>query len=109
EDHSSYIKVSESAQDTDGKLIQLMHTTMVPEQVKTKKIQAGVQVSRLEDKDVIFSFESALIAGNCVLADKMADENVPSPAPTRSNDQILPFAAWVPNGKSNYVLDLQKK
>nr|GEX18143.1 monodehydroascorbate reductase [Tanacetum cinerariifolium] len=25
----------------------------------------------------------------------MADENVPAPAPTRSNDQILPFAAWV--------------
>ncbi|GJZ49096.1 retrovirus-related pol polyprotein from transposon TNT 1-94 [Tanacetum coccineum] len=37
-----------------------MHTTMVPEQVKTKKIQAGVQVSRLEDKDVIFSIGSAL-------------------------------------------------
>ncbi|GJW69269.1 hypothetical protein Tco_0123693 [Tanacetum coccineum] len=29
-----------------GKLIQLMHTIMVPEQVKTMKIQAGVQVSR---------------------------------------------------------------
>ncbi|GJV91674.1 reverse transcriptase domain-containing protein [Tanacetum coccineum] len=29
-----------------GKLIQLMHTTMVPEQVNTMKIQAGVQVSR---------------------------------------------------------------
>ncbi|GJQ99492.1 hypothetical protein Tco_0522477 [Tanacetum coccineum] len=37
-----------------------MYTTMVPEQVKTKKIQAGVQVSRLEDKDVIFSIGSAL-------------------------------------------------
>ncbi|GJT68599.1 hypothetical protein Tco_1020079 [Tanacetum coccineum] len=43
-----------------GKLIQLMHTTMVPEQVKTQKIQVGVQVSRLEDKDVIFSIGSAL-------------------------------------------------
>nr|GEW74983.1 retrovirus-related Pol polyprotein from transposon TNT 1-94 [Tanacetum cinerariifolium] len=41
--------------------------------------------------------------------DKMADENVPAPAPTRSDDQILLFAAWVPIGKSNYVLDLQKK
>ncbi|GJQ93173.1 hypothetical protein Tco_0004312 [Tanacetum coccineum] len=41
-----------------GKLIQLMHTTMVPEQVKTQKIQDGVQVSRLEDKDVIFSIEA---------------------------------------------------
>ncbi|GKF62139.1 hypothetical protein Tco_0182193 [Tanacetum coccineum] len=24
----------------------------------------------------------------------MADENVPAPAPTRSDDHILPFAAW---------------
>ncbi|GJW15192.1 hypothetical protein Tco_0019325 [Tanacetum coccineum] len=39
----------------------------------------------------------------------MADENVPAPAPTRSDDQILPFAAWVPIGKSNHVLDLQKR
>nr|GEU83027.1 putative RNA-directed DNA polymerase [Tanacetum cinerariifolium] len=36
-------------------------------------------------------------------SDKMADENVPTPAPTRSDDQILPFAAWVPIGKSNYA------
>ncbi|GKC63513.1 hypothetical protein Tco_1096111 [Tanacetum coccineum] len=43
------------------------------------------------------------------LQDNMADENVPALAPTRSNDQILPFVAWVPIGKSNYVLDLQKK
>ncbi|GKE52675.1 hypothetical protein Tco_1487831, partial [Tanacetum coccineum] len=28
-------------------------------------------------------------------SDKMADENVPAPAPTRSNDQILLFAAWI--------------
>ncbi|GJW77050.1 hypothetical protein Tco_0138732 [Tanacetum coccineum] len=41
--------------------------------------------------------------------DKMADENVPAPAPKRSDDQILPFAAWVPIGKSNHVLDLQKR
>ncbi|GJX10527.1 hypothetical protein Tco_0200386 [Tanacetum coccineum] len=39
----------------------------------------------------------------------MADENVPAPAPTRSDDQILTFHAWVPIGKSNFVLDLQKK
>ncbi|GJY83801.1 hypothetical protein Tco_0497177 [Tanacetum coccineum] len=39
----------------------------------------------------------------------MADEKVPAPAPTRTDDQILPFAAWVPTGKSNFVLDLQKK
>ncbi|GJX09143.1 hypothetical protein Tco_0474339 [Tanacetum coccineum] len=39
----------------------------------------------------------------------MADKNVPAPAPIRSDDQIFPFAAWVPIGKSNYILDLQKK
>ncbi|GJX28494.1 hypothetical protein Tco_0236573 [Tanacetum coccineum] len=39
----------------------------------------------------------------------MVDENVPAPAPTRTDDQILPFVAWVPIGKSNFVLDLQKK
>ncbi|GKB15727.1 hypothetical protein Tco_0849650 [Tanacetum coccineum] len=32
-----------------GKFIQLMHTTMLPEQVKTMKIQAGVQGSRPEE------------------------------------------------------------
>ncbi|GJX72045.1 hypothetical protein Tco_0309216 [Tanacetum coccineum] len=40
--------------------------------------------------------------------DNMADENVHAPAPTRSDDQILSFTAWVPIGKSNFVLDLQK-
>ncbi|GJV26839.1 hypothetical protein Tco_1383287 [Tanacetum coccineum] len=35
--------------------------------------------------------------------DNMADENVSAPAPTRSDDQILPFAMWVPIGKSNYL------
>ncbi|GJV97678.1 retrovirus-related pol polyprotein from transposon TNT 1-94 [Tanacetum coccineum] len=35
--------------------------------------------------------------------DKMADENVPAPAPTRSDNQILPFVAWVPIGKSNHL------
>ncbi|GKE67116.1 hypothetical protein Tco_1521277 [Tanacetum coccineum] len=39
----------------------------------------------------------------------MADENVPAPAPTRFDDPILLFVAWVPFGKSNFVLDLQKK
>ncbi|GJT95124.1 hypothetical protein Tco_1090642 [Tanacetum coccineum] len=37
-----------------------MHTTMVPEQVKTQKIQARVQVSRQEDTNVIYSFGSTL-------------------------------------------------
>nr|GFC01549.1 hypothetical protein [Tanacetum cinerariifolium] len=39
----------------------------------------------------------------------MANKNVSAPAPTRSDDQMLPLTAWVPIGKSNFVLHLQKK
>ncbi|GJU13982.1 hypothetical protein Tco_1136378 [Tanacetum coccineum] len=39
----------------------------------------------------------------------MTDENVPAPAPTISDDQILPFATWVHIRKSNHILDLQKR
>ncbi|GJS92355.1 hypothetical protein Tco_0799323 [Tanacetum coccineum] len=58
-----------------------------------------------------FQFEESMSPKRQLLltTDKMANENVPAPAPTRSDDQILPFAAWVPIGKSNYVLDIQKK
>ncbi|GJX78503.1 retrovirus-related pol polyprotein from transposon TNT 1-94 [Tanacetum coccineum] len=41
--------------------------------------------------------------------DKMADENVLAPAPTRSDDQILPFAVWVPIRKSNHIYLFQEK
>ncbi|GKA09274.1 retrovirus-related pol polyprotein from transposon TNT 1-94 [Tanacetum coccineum] len=43
------------------------------------------------------------------IKNNMADENVLALAPTRSDDQIHPFAAWVPIGKSNFIFDLQKK
>nr|GEU57683.1 hypothetical protein [Tanacetum cinerariifolium] len=39
----------------------------------------------------------------------MADENIPAPTPTRFDDQILPFAAWVPIRKSKFILDHQRK
>ncbi|GKA81276.1 hypothetical protein Tco_0787968 [Tanacetum coccineum] len=55
----------------------------------------------------IYIMSACLYSYPC--ADKMADENVPAPAPIKSDDQILPFAAWVPIGKSNHVLDLQKR
>ncbi|GJX36773.1 uncharacterized mitochondrial protein-like protein [Tanacetum coccineum] len=38
-----------------------------------------------------------------------SSQNVLAPAPTRFDDQMLPLPAWVPIGKSNFVLDLQKK
>nr|GEV86794.1 copia protein [Tanacetum cinerariifolium] len=37
--------------------------------------------------------------------DKMADENVPAPTPTRSDDQILPFAAWAKTGAYSFQFD----
>ncbi|GKD57062.1 hypothetical protein Tco_1290449, partial [Tanacetum coccineum] len=39
----------------------------------------------------------------------MANDNVPALVPIRSDDQILPFVAWVPIRKSKFVFDLQKK
>nr|GEU39422.1 copia protein [Tanacetum cinerariifolium] len=36
-------------------------------------------------------------------SDNMANENVPAPAPIRSDDQILPFNAWVPIGKTSVL------
>ncbi|GJY25002.1 hypothetical protein Tco_0399728 [Tanacetum coccineum] len=38
----------------------------------------------------------------------MAEENVPAPSPKRSDKHILPFNAWLPVGKGNLLLDLQK-
>nr|GEU89185.1 reverse transcriptase domain-containing protein [Tanacetum cinerariifolium] len=36
-------------------------------------------------------------------SDNMANENVHTLAPTRSDDQILPFNAWMPIGKTNLL------
>ncbi|GJR17545.1 integrase, catalytic region, zinc finger, CCHC-type containing protein [Tanacetum coccineum] len=40
-------------------------------------------------------------------SDKMAEGNVP--APTRTDDQLVPVKACLPIGKSNLLMDLQKK
>nr|GEX13825.1 E-beta-farnesene synthase [Tanacetum cinerariifolium] len=42
-----------------------------------------------------------ILEGEMCTSDKMAKENVPSPAPTRFDEQILPFKAWLPIGKAN--------
>ncbi|GKB96064.1 hypothetical protein Tco_0982201, partial [Tanacetum coccineum] len=42
--------------------------------------------------------------------DKMAEENVPAPTPTRSDEQILPFNAWLHDAKTevySFQLDEQ--
>ncbi|GKE58784.1 hypothetical protein Tco_1497969, partial [Tanacetum coccineum] len=44
-----------------------------------------------------------------VLADTVPADQAPTIAPpTRSDDDILPLSQWVPIGKSNSVLDVQK-
>ncbi|GJY43846.1 hypothetical protein Tco_0432059 [Tanacetum coccineum] len=61
EDRSNYIKVSESASETNVSLGEAdLETSSKRNQVKSQKIQAEVQVSRIEDKDVIFSIGSTL-------------------------------------------------
>ncbi|GJU23870.1 retrovirus-related pol polyprotein from transposon TNT 1-94 [Tanacetum coccineum] len=84
--------------------------SMTPETLK--RLQEG------EEENVLYATNACPVVletiFECVRSyvggrDNMANENVPAPAPTRSDDQILPFAAWVPIGKSNFVLDLQKK
>ncbi|GJZ36125.1 hypothetical protein Tco_0581942 [Tanacetum coccineum] len=73
EDRSSYINVSESAQDTDVVLGMLIRTLIQRgEQVKPQKIQAGVQVSRLEDKESIFGIGSAWMSlyYGCICIDR---------------------------------------
>ncbi|GJX67349.1 retrovirus-related pol polyprotein from transposon TNT 1-94 [Tanacetum coccineum] len=72
----------------------------------TKALPREVQISTPATcyfrRQTAFQFEEC-----CRQKDRynMANENVPAPAPIRSDDQILPFAAWVPIGKSNFVLD----
>ncbi|GKD31181.1 hypothetical protein Tco_1241959, partial [Tanacetum coccineum] len=52
----------------------------------------------------------------CDCADTMADVNVNAPAeqapamapPTRTDEQILPRSRWVPVGKSNCYLDIER-
>ncbi|GKB08276.1 hypothetical protein Tco_0836560, partial [Tanacetum coccineum] len=63
----------------------------------------------LEEKSSVYTndFPSMILQKNiCVsqggnnYADNMANEHVPSPATTRSDDQILLFNAWVLIGKA---------
>nr|GEU31063.1 copia protein [Tanacetum cinerariifolium] len=50
---------------------------------------------------------NCFITGKLKDEDKMAEGNVP--APTRTDDQLVPVKACLPIGKSNLFMDLQKK
>ncbi|GJU44358.1 hypothetical protein Tco_1201624 [Tanacetum coccineum] len=92
-------------------LLRLGMKSMTPETLK--RLQEGEEDGlTVLDSSLANILDSGLVRlpdSGKPLRDKMADENVPAPAPTKSDDQILPCAVWVPIGKSNYVLDLQKK
>nr|GEV65780.1 copia protein [Tanacetum cinerariifolium] len=77
-------------------------------------------VKQMQIMQVVKTFEDAhpKVLSSLVI-DNMADMNVPTndapaeqaPAiapPTRMDDQILPLSKWVPIGKSNCILDVQK-
>ncbi|GJY07635.1 hypothetical protein Tco_0374689 [Tanacetum coccineum] len=87
-------------------LLRLGMKSMAPETLK--HLQEGAKDYFLLQPD--FQFEECMSPKRQLFpTDNMADENVPALAPTRSDEQILSFAAWMPIGKSNFVLDLQKK
>ncbi|GJS05053.1 retrovirus-related pol polyprotein from transposon TNT 1-94 [Tanacetum coccineum] len=74
-------------------------------------------LKRLQDgEDDYFRLQSAFKSEESMLSkrqlflttDKMAEENGPAPTPTRSDEKIHLFKAWLPVGKDNLLLDLQK-
>ncbi|GKC62087.1 hypothetical protein Tco_1089685 [Tanacetum coccineum] len=74
-------------------------------------IVAGICSSRSDDDDLMLVRDPFLLDRETAARqqfDKMAEENVPAPSPTRSDEQILPFNAWLLIGKGNLLLDLQK-
>nr|GEW89324.1 integrase, catalytic region, zinc finger, CCHC-type, peptidase aspartic, catalytic [Tanacetum cinerariifolium] len=71
--------------------------------------QLRIVITNRNIKEEILKKELHSVKMQLSSGDKMADENVPASVPTRSDDQIHLFAAWVSIGKSNFVLDLHKR
>ncbi|GJU39934.1 retrovirus-related pol polyprotein from transposon TNT 1-94 [Tanacetum coccineum] len=78
---------------------------------KQKSIAISIQ------RQNTFAMSDVVLRGpRNVMLDTMADVNVNAPAeqapamapPTRTDDQILPRSRWVPVGKSNCYLDVEK-
>ncbi|GJU38482.1 retrovirus-related pol polyprotein from transposon TNT 1-94 [Tanacetum coccineum] len=66
----------------------------------TKKHLEAINWSSKKQKNTAISTTEAeyIAMSGCY---KMVEENVPAPAPTRANEQILPFKAWLPVGKGH--------
>ncbi|GJW73309.1 retrovirus-related pol polyprotein from transposon TNT 1-94 [Tanacetum coccineum] len=91
-------------------IFRLQHAFQIEDRHVAKKKQ-------LLPTNIINLYVCPAVGSTC--ADTMADMNIPAndvpaeqaPAiapPTRTDDQILPSSKWVPIGKSNCVLDVQK-
>ncbi|GJZ97844.1 hypothetical protein Tco_0670297, partial [Tanacetum coccineum] len=87
---------------TDYQLADIFTKALPRERFKFLLPRLGMKSMTSETLNV-FRKEKGSKGWSSYILYKMADENVPAPAPTRSDDQILPFAAWVPIGKSNYL------
>ncbi|GKB36028.1 hypothetical protein Tco_0880970 [Tanacetum coccineum] len=93
--------------------------TLGPASSKKRKVYASVRF--IFERREIFLFSTILInkfhifpcsfsrkVDQRILADTMAEENIPAPAPTRTDEQILPYFTRLHIRKGNLLLDLQK-
>ncbi|GKA10734.1 hypothetical protein Tco_0690167 [Tanacetum coccineum] len=105
DDKLQFVKEPVEIMDREVKRLRQSHFPIVKVRWNSKR---GTEFTR-ECEDQFRKKYPHLFTKTSPSSNNMANENVPAPAPTISDDQILPFAAWVPIGKSNFVLDLQKK
>ncbi|GJT13701.1 retrovirus-related pol polyprotein from transposon TNT 1-94 [Tanacetum coccineum] len=91
--HSCYVQDTDGVELIKGSRGSNLYTISVEDMMKSSPICLLSKAS----KNKSWLWHRRL---NHLNFDKMADENVP--ALTRSDDQILPFAAWVLIGKSNF-------
>nr|GEV11002.1 integrase, catalytic region, zinc finger, CCHC-type, peptidase aspartic, catalytic [Tanacetum cinerariifolium] len=96
--HSCYVRDTYGVELTKGSRSSNLYTISVEDMLKSSPICLLSKAS----KNKSWLWHRRL---NHLNFDKMADENIPAPAPTRSNDQILPFAAWDKTGAYRFQLD----
>ncbi|GJW57616.1 hypothetical protein Tco_0104347 [Tanacetum coccineum] len=56
----------------------------------------------------VVCYESvSILLSNAIRVNTMTEQNVPAQAPTRTDEQILPYSQWLQIGKSNLLFDVQ--